>query len=614
MTGPEHRPVRGLIRRHPIQAVVLALVLIQAWSRAHVFGSSFFGEDDFVYQSRAHVLGLSHDLLLVRYGGHFTPGGFFLAWVDQAVAPLNWNLAVSQTLLLEAAAAWAFWHLLRTVFGLRWGLLAPFALYVMTPLTVPAYNWWAASLEAIPLNICLPMALASLVVRLRTGRRTAAFATVAWTGLGLLFFVKAVLIPLALIGATWVLAPEDLRAAGRRAVLARCRLTALLMTFLLMAWGLAYSTSAEVVGGSGAEVPRSLIQLVSLYEKGLGQVLVPGLLGGPWQWIGTSAPTAIVDVPFLASWTSWVLLGGFVLVTCLLRKRAVGIWLFVFGYALADLTLLAVSRLNSFYSILGLESRYVADVVPLLYLAGTFAVLPVVGEASAWVRQVHLPAALTRARLAGAVTLAVLVLSGSAAYSVHAFERDRLSREPARVYLAGVRASLASAPRDLQLYDRPVPTSLLNNLFQVQAYTSHVLAPILPERLHPFGRALDKPFVFDDQGHLHPIQVDGVGAQPGPTPRCGYLIQQQQVALQLEKHVFAFPWAVRIGYLASTDTTLEITFGKTRSSFPVQKGLHDSYFPVVGGGDSLTAQVKGTGAVCIDAVSIGNPEPAPDKP
>ena len=182
---------QGLIRRHPIQAVVLSLVVVQAWSRAHVFGTSFFGEDDFALFSRAHQLGLSRDLLLTRYTGQFIPGGFLLAWVDDKIAPLSWSFAVTQTLLLQALAAWAFWHLLRTIFGVRWAIVGPFALYVLTPLTVPAYNWWTAGLEALPVHICLPMALAAHVTALRTGRRRAGLAAVAWTVLGLVFFATA---------------------------------------------------------------------------------------------------------------------------------------------------------------------------------------------------------------------------------------------------------------------------------------------------------------------------------------------------------------------------------------------------------------------------------------
>ncbi|WP_425300651.1 hypothetical protein [Nocardia wallacei] len=234
--APEYGSVRrgtGAIRRVPPIAVAAALILAQLGVRGWVAGSGFFYWDDLILVGRAGTEPLlSANLLLHSHDGHFMPLAFVLAWVVTAVAPLNWAGPVVSLLALQLVASVGVLRMLIVLDtrradpprwrDARWITLLPLVFYLFCPLTLPSFAWWAAALNALPLQAALAWVIGDAVLLVRTGRRRYALTGVAVFAAGLLFFEKCVVIPFvafavaALIGHIDHL-PGAVRAVARRA-------------------------------------------------------------------------------------------------------------------------------------------------------------------------------------------------------------------------------------------------------------------------------------------------------------------------------------------------------------------------------------------------------------
>jgi len=459
----------------------------------------------------------------------------------------------------------------------------------------------------------LPMAVAAHVRYARSLRLRDAVATTAWIAVGLLFFVKAVLLPPLLFALTGVLGFAGHRHVSWRTVLVRHRRAWALQGVLLVAYALVYLQAPAVAAGSGLKVPRSPGALAELYANGLGRVLAPGALGGPWRWYATEAPTALALPPFLAIWSSAIVVGAAVLLACAARRRGAWAWATALAYACACLAVVALGRLNLLDGVLGRETHYLADCVPVLLLALTFSLLPVrdepgpVFDGSFLDRaRLHLPAALVR-RPAVALLVAFVAVSTSSVYSVQAFQEQRLPREQARRYLETARAELAAAPDDLRLYDRPVPQTLLSGLFEEAALTSEVLAPVTPARLgrRPYLPVSEAPQAFGDDGRLRRVAVDGVEARRGPDP-CGWLVDGTSSFVPLRSEMFDYDWAVRVGYLSTSDAVVQVSFGRTTVDAPVHEGLGQLVFRALGQGGQVRFDVPEGTSLCIGDIQVGN--------
>ena len=112
------------------------------------------------------------------------------------------GLAASVVFVLMACASVAALRVLRTLFGERRVILVPLVVYLLTPLTVPGLGWWSAAMESVPLQLAIFMALNAHMWYVRTGRARHLAVAVAWVGFGLLFFEKALVLPVLLFAVT----------------------------------------------------------------------------------------------------------------------------------------------------------------------------------------------------------------------------------------------------------------------------------------------------------------------------------------------------------------------------------------------------------------------------
>src|SRR4029079_1676957 len=111
------------------------------------------------------------------------------------LAPFNWIGPAVSLVVLKLLASLALLRALHVILGWRPVLLLPLTFALFTPLSVPAFAWWAAALNSLPMLAAMAWVCGDAVLLVRTGnRRDAVTRLLVYFG-GLLFFEKAAVIP-----------------------------------------------------------------------------------------------------------------------------------------------------------------------------------------------------------------------------------------------------------------------------------------------------------------------------------------------------------------------------------------------------------------------------------
>ncbi|MEV4224456.1 hypothetical protein [Nonomuraea sp. NPDC049725] len=583
----------------PVVGAGLLLVAISLAFRASVLGRAYFVEDDFLFVAAAGDSGLTWDYLTRVHKGHFMPGALALVWVLSAVAPYSWALVSFVTIALQAAASVMFLVLLRRLFGDRPWVLAPLAVYVFAPLTVPAMSWWSAALNAVPLQLALAGALAAHVRYARTGQGR--WHALIWTAAGMAFSTKGVFIPFVILGVSSAFLGGGLWA---RSILAELRRPGWWAQGALLAgYAVLYLLRRDSAGSDALTGPKAEL-VPGVVRRLLGETFPTGAVGGPLRWGGVTATGGLADPETVTVVAAWALIALLVALTCVYRRRAWRAWAILAAYVVvADAVPTVIAR-ATLWDMVGAETRYVADAAVLFALCLALAALPVAGEEDAVRRRTPggLPAA------AGALTAAFVV---TALVSTNAYA-DTLTGDRVRTYLDAARQSLAEAP-DLDVYDRPVPPHIVLPWNGSRRLTSNVLGPLAdPEtrRRMRDPRPSARPYVFDDAGKLVPVgrvvpffdEVAGAECYPA-----GAMFPVESMG--------GPGMVVALAYVSDVPVRVVADLGGTERAAslpatPADGGLF--YVPHDGAGAGLRVTVAGAGAqgFCLRAVAFGEPGPA----
>ncbi|MFC7744194.1 hypothetical protein ACFQXA_29360 [Nocardiopsis composta] len=181
--------------RDPIVMLGGALILASLVLKAYVLRQAYFIEDDFLFVADAAAHNLTVEYLTDLHKGHLMPGAKLLAYIQTAISPYNWGLTCGVMMLFQAGAAIGLFRLLWVLFGRRWAILPPLALFLFAPLTMPVLAWWSAALNAIPFQLAIVLALLWTVRYLRSGEARYAWMTAGAVVLGMAFSVKAMFLP-----------------------------------------------------------------------------------------------------------------------------------------------------------------------------------------------------------------------------------------------------------------------------------------------------------------------------------------------------------------------------------------------------------------------------------
>ncbi len=591
-------------RRVPaVAAAALALVGLQLLVRAALAFGGYFYWDDLIIVGRAGTQPLlSAAYLFSDHDGHVMPAAFLLGGVLTRLAPLVWFWPALSLLVLQLVASLALLRTLWIILGWRPVLLLPLVFALFTPLTVPAFAWWAAALNYLPMLAALAWVCGDAVLLVRTGDRRYAVTGVLAYLAGLLFFEKSAVIPVVAFTIAALLGHVAGRADPVREVWRAGRSLWLASLALTAAWVALYLAVVDQKRWSG-----DLSMTWDLLRRAVTHGIVPGLAGGPWQW-QRWAPASPWAVPPLAAMAAgWVALAA-VLVVSVLRKRNIGaVWLVALGYAVACQVPIYLMRSSAFTALeLAQTLRYLPDLAWVLALLAAVGLCAPNRPGARW-----LDASARRTAVTVALALAFVASSLVSTRTFLTSWQDN----PTKSYLQTAVPSLAQARANSTspMLDQEVDPLILQRVVGPASLASHMFALIAdrPE----FERSTDRLRMLDNTGRVVDAEVTWVRRiVPGARPRCGYLVQPDDaVRMPLDGPLLPSEWTTEINYLANSEGSLLVSLPEgPETKVPVKPGLNRVFVGLSGAGDAITVRAATAAlTVCVASGPVGYLAPRP---
>ena len=572
------------------------LIVVQLVVRAVLAFRGYFYWDDLILTGRAGTQSLlSPAYLFDDHDGHVMPGAFLVAGGITRIAPLNWIGPAISLVVMQLLASLALLRTLHVLLGWRPVLLLPLTFALFTPLSVPAFAWWAAALNSLPMLAALAWVCGDAVLLVRTGnQRYAVTGLLVYFG-GLLFFEKAAVIPFV----AFTIAALYAHVTSSGSVLQVWRRG-------LRLWVSALALTAAWIGVYLVVVDQKrwsfdLAMTWDLLSRSVTHGIVPGLVGGPWEWQRWAPASPWATPPIAAMVLGWVALAAVVAISLLRKERIGPVWLVAVGYAVACQIPIYLMRSSRFTALeLAQTLRYLPDLVVVL------ALLLAVGLCAP-TRARSASLAASRVRTAAIVCLTSLFVASSL-YSTATFMtvwRDN----PAQPYLQNARAGLAAAhaASSAPMLDQEVDPMVLQRVVGPENLASHMFA-LLPDRPDFAGATTDLR-MFDVSGHVIDAKVTWVRSiAPGPEPNCGYLVQPDfPVSMKLDGPLLPADWTAEINYLANSDGSLTMSLSEgTETKVPVRPGLNRVFVRLPGAGDAIKVRANTAAlSVCLASGPVG---------
>jgi hypothetical protein len=573
-----------------------ALIAVQLVIRAVLAFRGYFYWDDLILTGRAGTQGLlSPAYLFDDHDGHVMPGAFLVAGGITRLAPLNWIGPAISLVVMQLLASMALLRALHVILGWRPVLLLPLTFALFTPLGVPAFAWWAAALNSLPMLAALAWVCADAVLLVRTGnQRYAVTGLLVYFG-GLLFFEKAAVIPVVAftIAALYAHVSSSVSVADvwRRGV--RLWVSALTVT---AAWIAVYLVVVDQKRWS-----FDVAMTWNLLSRSVTHGIVPGLVGGPWDWQRWAPASPWGTPPVAVMVLGWVALTVVVAIS-FMRKEQIGpVWLAAVGYAVACQIPIYLMRSSRFTALeLAQTLRYLPDLVVVLALLLAVGLCAPNRERSAW-----LDASRTRTAVTVCATTAFVASSLYSTATFLASWRDN----PAQPYLQNGRAGLAAAhaESDAPLLDQEVDPLVLQRVASPENFASHMFA-LLPDRPE-FAGATSELRMLDVRGHVVDAKVTWVRSiVPGPASQCGYLVQPDfPVSMPLDGPLLPADWTAEINYLANSDGSMTMSLSEgAETKVPVKPGLNRVFVRLSGAGGAIKVRANTAAlSVCLASGPVG---------
>lgn len=599
-------------RRHQVVIGGLVLIAAQLAWKGLFLSHFFFRQDDFHYLDRALDNGFNWRYLSYVGSGHLQPGTFAIAWVLARLSLYNWALATAVSLVLLAAAGLAALLLLRRLFGSRPVVLVPLAIYLLTPLTLPDLGYWSSAVESLPLQIATFMTLYAHVQYVRKRRVRSLVAAAAWLVAGLIFFEKAVVLPLLLFAVTsGFCVPGSWPRAMRRSLVQYWRAWLVYAVLALGYLGLL----VVVLRGSTVQPgrPKSLDATATFAGHLLRDTFVPGALGGPWQWLtSVDGSYAYSAPPAGLAWFAVAVAVALIGASIWARRRAWRAWAILAGWLVAaDMLPVLLGRIEEINAgLLGIETRYVADAAPVLAICVGLAFLPVAGLQQQPQARTMTAGTGQLGRAVAAGTVGAFVIGSI--WSAQAY-LNSTSSLPARTYIANARIALRLAPPGTVVVDQKVTSRLILGFFGGYADASKIVGEM--RRDEPSARlrwlrrpagTLDNLMIFGADGRLHRVRIVGVQSPPHPLGQGCWPQHDGKVVVPLATASSADSVTVRIGYIfAPSSGQMTVSYGRTTQQLAVQHGLHSAYLPVRGSARQVVLSGLGSSQICVGDAEAG---------
>ena len=213
---------------------------------------------------------------------------------------------------IQVVASASCFLMLRTVFGDRWGILAPLALYLFAAMSPEVVMWWAASLNGLPIQAAFFLLVTAVVLWARHRRARAVLGAALALALAVASGPRglAMAVPVGVFmtlflapGGRWFAKPWTVARLHWPFVVPLAALAAGYLTLY------AITTPSPVAAVGDAPALQLGRQLV-------GIAWLPSLVGGPWQWQLIADPVSVAAPPRVAHvvavgdrhrrfWRSW---------------------------------------------------------------------------------------------------------------------------------------------------------------------------------------------------------------------------------------------------------------------------------------------------------------------
>jgi hypothetical protein len=338
-----------------------------------------------------------------------------------------------------------------------------------------------------------------------------------------------------------------------------------------------------------------------LLSRSFTHGIVPGLVGGPWDWQRWAPASPWATPPVTVMVLGWIALAGVVAVT-LRRKRRLGpVWLVALAYAVACQVPIYLMRSSRFTALeLAQTLRYLPDLVVVLTLLAAVGLCAPNREGSH-----RLDASPVRSAV---IACLAVVFAASSLYSTATFLTSWRDN-PAAPYLRNARAGLseAAAASNAPMLDQEVDPLVLQRVAWPENLASHMLA-LLPQRPE-FAFATTQLRMLDRSGKLVDATVTWVRSiRPGAQPNCGYLVQPDFPArMPLDGPLLPADWTAEINYLANSDGSMTLSLSEgSEVKVPVRPGLNRVFVRIPGAGDAITVRANTAAlSLCVASGPVG---------
>jgi hypothetical protein len=605
-----------IAQRRPVVIGAVVLIIAQLAWRAHFLGHLYFHQDDYFNLDLAARSPLSWHYLTFVGVGHFMIGQRILAWLLVKASLYDWGLASALVLAILAVTDVAVFLLLRRLFSERPAILVLLTIYLLYPLAVPDFGYWTAATESVPLQLAIVLALYAHLNYLRSGRRRDLAAAAGWVVIALIFLEKGLVLPVLLFAVTAFFC-TDARSlfGGIGRAFVRYRLAWAVYAVILVCYGLLL-TFALHTAASGPELPTSISAIWTYLWAVVKDVLLPGAVGGPWQWLRAGGAYALAAPPTGLAWLSVVITIAVLLVTSWRRPAAWRAWAILAGWVIAaDLLPVILRRINGSYPILfALDTRYLAELAVVGTICLGFAVLPLtalkedpIAEQQAAARRTPL---LSQQVVRAATTAVVAIFVVGSLWSAQAYV-NATSGSVARSYISQATSAIDQAAKGTPVVNVYVPDSIFVGYHEKYGLAATVIGEIDPGKLawisQPDG-TIHNLSIFGPGGKLRPAWVYGASSGRATAKDGCWPVKHGKIIVKFLGNPPYLSTALRIGYIwgGSVKGTVTVRYGHTVRQLPVLPGLHAGYLPVAGTAPRITVSgMAGTG-LCIGDVEAGD--------
>ncbi len=602
---------------------VLLVAASIAWKTQFLYRRYFY-QDDFFELNFARRSPFSWHYLGWVSDDHFFPGVRAITWVLARVSVYNWALDATVLMVFAACAGLAALRLLRTLFGDRPAILLPLVVYLLLPLTVPDLGWWWTGMESPPFQFATFMTLNAHVLYVRTGRGRHLGAAIGWLAFGLLFFDKAVFLPVLLFAITSAFLVDTRSWASGVVSTMRLHRRAWLSYGALLAAYAVVAVEAFRASKAVAHPPTSASEAGTFVAYFVKDNLLPGIVGGPWHWLpaGPGHRYAIALPSATMITVSAIAVLALLAVGIWIRPVAWRAWLtFALWVVLADVATVIIGRLGFGLAVYyGLETRYLADAAPVLAICLGLAVLPVAGagERASVAQGTRRQLAIRiEPRFAAAAAAAIFVVS--AIWSDQAYENVTNGGPVVAAYMANASLAVTHAAPKTFIIDRAMPYDAILPTFGSQANQSQVVGALATGsqagRLHWITQAvgtIDNLRMFAGDGELLPALISGVYSVPrkGHGLRSCWPYHHGQIVVKFARATTAYSQTLRINYIwGSGPAFLVLQYGDSAQRLYLTPGLHSAYLQVAGAVTGFAIDGWKGRYLCVGIAAAGRPVP-----